>query len=599
MSIGPYRHLTLDDACGMKNRESLKRAQHVMAMLTDAAVSAGLAVSSASLELLRPSELQSVNFRIVFMELQDPARPRTFAWQDGSSRRSPEHWKVPNLNCRSIWLCWFMGVSDLGICPFRFLTSVDVTNWRCLAKYRHLPMADTEPKMNAKDRRKLRRAAEAPTTPAVVDVPVKKEEVVVAPVAKVKAEIVAPVKTQVKAESSAAPVKAKSQPAPSAPAPVVADVKSIKAKTETKQPPKPVEEDFIQLPSVASTTSSTTTPDESTAANSKARRLAARAAKRERTDDATGTADDAVSTASTAKARRLEKRGASRSANDASTPTKKVAKRKLKDPNAKSIHLTLFLGQLPYDATEDMIRKHFHEAGDIKIRMLTDKTTKKFKGTAFIEVADSAALGAALSRHHSLINNRRINVELTANGGGTKSELRQTRIKDLRDKQKVKQVEKVQALLQKHVDDPACKLVQEDVDERMTDFLSWFDYDTAKLALDDFNRCVGDKVLNRRAFFMGILKRFRTTDGVEDERPPKRSDSKPQGGRGGGRGGFGGRGGGGFGGRGGRGGGGFGGRGGGGRGGGGFGGRGGRGGFGGRGGDRDGSRPPFKRTRRD
>ncbi|ETV79483.1 hypothetical protein H257_07480 [Aphanomyces astaci] len=72
------------------------------------------------------------------MELQDPARPRTFAWQDGSSRRSPEHWKVPNLNCRSIWLCWFMDDSDLGICPFRFLTPVDVTNWRCLAKYRHV-----------------------------------------------------------------------------------------------------------------------------------------------------------------------------------------------------------------------------------------------------------------------------------------------------------------------------------------------------------------------------------------------------------------------------------------------------------------------------
>ncbi|ETV79484.1 hypothetical protein H257_07481 [Aphanomyces astaci] len=60
MSIGPYRHLTLDDACGMKNHESLKRAQHVMTMLTDAAVSAGLVVSSASLALLRTSELQSV-----------------------------------------------------------------------------------------------------------------------------------------------------------------------------------------------------------------------------------------------------------------------------------------------------------------------------------------------------------------------------------------------------------------------------------------------------------------------------------------------------------------------------------------------------------
>jgi len=73
----------------------------------------------------------------------------------------------------------------------------------------------------------------------------------------------------------------------------------------------------------------------------------------------------------------------------------------------------------------------------------------------------------------------------------------------------------VQALLQKHVDDPECKLSKSDVDDRMTDFLSWFDYDTAKKALDEFNRCVTSRVMNRRAFFMGILKRFRTTDGVE------------------------------------------------------------------------------------
>ncbi|KAF4318121.1 hypothetical protein BBO99_00007494 [Phytophthora kernoviae] len=159
----------------------------------------------------------------------------------------------------------------------------------------------------------------------------------------------------------------------------------------------------------------------------------------------------------------------------------------------KSIHLTLFVGQLPYKATEDM----------------------KFKGTAFIEVKDSKALGAALSRHHTLLKGRRINVEMTASGGGTKSENRRNKLSLLRKKQSNVQVEKTKALIQKHIDGPEYKLQQEDVDDRMIDFLSWFDYETAKNALEEYNRCVSDRVLNRKAFFMGILKRFRQTDGVE------------------------------------------------------------------------------------
>ncbi|RHY34444.1 hypothetical protein DYB32_001333 [Aphanomyces invadans] len=349
----------------------------------------------------------------------------------------------------------------------------------------YLPMAAMEPKLNAKERRKLRRAAAAPTSEPVD----KKDEISAAP-SKKDEDVNQPPMKKGNTEDPQAMAQ-RSTPTP------VHVVQSIKDDVKAKA--KPAEEDFIQLPSLNSTP--TVEPENTTAANAKARRLAARAAKRERPSSDEPTEEKPQgSEASNAKARRLEKRAASRmstatDATSSATTAKKVPKRKLKDPNAKSIHLTLFLGQLPFDATEEMIRKHFHEAGDIKIRMLTDKATKKFKGTAFIEVKDSAALGAALSRHHSLLNNRRINVELTANGGGTKSELRQTRIKDLRDKQKVKQVEKVQALLQKHVDDPECKLTQEDVDERMTDFLSWFDYETAKLALEEFNRCVGERVM--------------------------------------------------------------------------------------------------------
>ncbi|KAI9911866.1 hypothetical protein PsorP6_009459 [Peronosclerospora sorghi] len=181
----------------------------------------------------------------------------------------------------------------------------------------------------------------------------------------------------------------------------------------------------------------------------------------------------------------------------------------------KSIHLTLFVGQLPFRATEGMIRKHFAEAGEIKLRMMTDKKTNEFKGTAFIEVKDNKALGAALSRHHTLLLGRRINVELTASGGGTKSEMRRNKIDLLRKKQSAIQVKKTKALIQKHIADPEYLLKQEDVDDRMIDFLSWFDYETAKHALEEYNRCVRDNVVNRKAFFMGILKRFRQTDGVE------------------------------------------------------------------------------------
>ncbi|OQS05008.1 hypothetical protein THRCLA_02803 [Thraustotheca clavata] len=260
---------------------------------------------------------------------------------------------------------------------------------------------------------------------------------------------------------------------------------------------------------LASTENNATTAGESPVMNAKARRLAQRAAQREPKDENS-------SETKSAEPAKKEK-----------TKTR-PAKRKLADnQNEKRIHLTLFLGQLPFTATEEKIRKHFNEAGEIKIRMATDKQSKKFKGTAFIEVKDSKALGAALSRHHSLMDGRRINVELTANGGGKKSELRTKRIKELREKQSAKQIEKVRALLQKNVDDPECKLTQDDVDERMTDFLSWFDYETAKVALEEFNRCVNETVNNRRAFFMGILKRFRTTDGAEDRPAKKPRTSKP------------------------------------------------------------------------
>lgn len=349
--------------------------------------------------------------------------------------------------------------------------------------------------MNAKERRKLLRQQQQQQPDATAVIQAKEEPVV-------KAEEAAPV------EIKKAPVNKKEIKTESA-----ADSAALNVKERHGLQRQATRSTSGENKGAAQTTKATAKADPSVDAstgvdasglNSKQRRLLQRQAARSAEGGDKGTDKKPMTEPNSGKKRKL-KASKNDELDEDGQPKKKV----------KSIHLTLFVGQLPYSATRETIKKHFHESGDIEVRMMTDKKTNKFKGTAFIEVKDSKALGAALSRHHTLFNGRRINVELTASGGGNKSEQRRTKIDLLRKKQSNVQIEKTKALVQKHVDNLACKLTQEDVDERMLDFLSWFDYETAKKSLEEFNRCVSDRVMNRKAFFMGILKRFRETDGVE------------------------------------------------------------------------------------
>lgn len=69
------------------------------------------------------------------------------------------------------------------------------------------------------------------------------------------------------------------------------------------------------------------------------------------------------------------------------------------------------------------------------VRLPTLKTiqpSSKSKGYAFLEFTDKKALQNALRLHHSELEGRKINVELTAGGGG-KSELR---VKKLQERNK-------------------------------------------------------------------------------------------------------------------------------------------------------------------
>ncbi|CAN6637675.1 nucleolar protein 6 [Trichomonascus vanleenenianus] len=107
-----------------------------------------------------------------------------------------------------------------------------------------------------------------------------------------------------------------------------------------------------------------------------------------------------------------------------------IVKKKKEEPvkeqveakKGKSKRYILFVGNLPYDATEEDLKEHFAAAEPNLVR------PRKDKGFAFIEFEGNEAvrrMNVALRLHHSTFKYRKINVELTAGGGGNTERRRQ------------------------------------------------------------------------------------------------------------------------------------------------------------------------------
>ncbi|EPQ60495.1 hypothetical protein GLOTRDRAFT_68163 [Gloeophyllum trabeum ATCC 11539] len=165
--------------------------------------------------------------------------------------------------------------------------------------------------------------------------------------------------------------------------------------------------------------------------------LVGKARKRKREQDAEGKSKETEGQAEQeegAQTPAKKKRRASKGVEEGKGKAESDAQEKdLKKEKARYI---LFVGNLKYTTSYEAIREHFSVCDPPPtIRLLTPKSkngpqpsTAKSKGCAFLEFPSKNSLQQALKLHHSTLDGRKINVELTAGGGG-KSEQRLNKLK--------------------------------------------------------------------------------------------------------------------------------------------------------------------------
>ncbi|KAL9114283.1 MAG: hypothetical protein Q9227_001705 [Pyrenula ochraceoflavens] len=112
---------------------------------------------------------------------------------------------------------------------------------------------------------------------------------------------------------------------------------------------------------------------------------------------------------------------------------------------SKPSRFILFIGNLPYTTTTSQLQSHFSSLSPVSIRHATSRPSptnstsssapERSRGFAFLELPSYGLLKTCLKLfHHSDFQGRRINVELTAGGGGGKSVARRDKLKQKNEK---------------------------------------------------------------------------------------------------------------------------------------------------------------------
>ncbi|KAK9377335.1 uncharacterized protein V1513DRAFT_436074 [Lipomyces chichibuensis] len=122
--------------------------------------------------------------------------------------------------------------------------------------------------------------------------------------------------------------------------------------------------------------------------------------------------------------------------NEGGDVQKRKRQRNEKSEKPQGPRFILFIGNLPYTATQSTLQIHLTASKPDVIRIPTEKNTQKAKGFAFAEFTGQDAskrMNVCLRLHHTEFEGRRINVELTAGGGG-KGTTRKQKLKEKNEK---------------------------------------------------------------------------------------------------------------------------------------------------------------------
>lgn len=194
--------------------------------------------------------------------------------------------------------------------------------------------------------------------------------------------------------------------------------------------------------------------------------------------------------------------------------------------------LTVFVGQIPYDATKADLEKVFADGGVrklVSVRMLTNKETKAFRGMAYVEMENESDYERALQLDYRPLKGRRLRVERTVSGGG---KTRTRGLKRLVDKDKKRRDQEVSSQITEVLEKgDGTQLAESDLDHRVREFLNTIPLAATKEALTELAGLDFRRVKNRHRYIMGVIKRKvkdagASVEAAPNEGAPKKAASK-------------------------------------------------------------------------
>jgi RNA recognition motif-containing protein len=208
----------------------------------------------------------------------------------------------------------------------------------------------------------------------------------------------------------------------------------------------------------------------------------------------------------------------------------KKQKGKSPDDQRRIIPYIAFVGQLSFSTTKGMLYDHIFQAmanerlrvtpETLRIRLLTDPKTKKSRGMAFVEVFDPEILYALLKLHHTMLDNRRINVERSTGGG---KEGKKDKIDQFRKEQQDYMLSQVKQIIQEYI---SRKEVSEgELDDTAILVCTRHSPVIVQAALDTYVEKNGREMDNPSAYFTYLITKL-AEEGIAPTKTSKERHSK-------------------------------------------------------------------------